>query len=325
MKRRAILLASGAWMLGTAARSLAQGKGPHRVGVLIPGSQAGYRSRLDAFQHELKRLGHAEARDISFETRWGDDRTEMLGSLARELVSLQPAVLLTATSAGVAACMAATSTIPIVFATAANPVEQGFVASLRRPGGNVTGVLVYLDLGAKTVEIVREALPRAQRLAIVVHESDPISKPILDAFTPAAKRLKFEPVIVRVKSTDELAGAFREIAAKKADALYLPQQAFSTSNGRLLAQLSLEARLPLVSGFPEVTAAGGLLSYGYMREESYRRAAALVHKILRGANPGELPVEQPQRVELIVNLNTARAIGVTPPQATLQRADRVVQ
>jgi putative ABC transport system substrate-binding protein len=326
MKRRAILLASGAWLLAAAARSFPQAsKAPRTIAVLIPGTQTGFRSRFDAFRDELRRLGYVEGRDILFEARWGNDRTESLALLAAELVSLAPAVIVTSTSAGVSACKAATSTIPIVFAAAGNPVEQGFVSSLRRPGGNVTGVLVYLDLGAKIVEVAREALPEAQRLAIVIHESDPAHKLMLDVFLPAAKRFKFEALVVRVKRPEELARSFNEIASWKADAIYLPQQAFIPSNGRRLVELSREVGLPLLSGYEEITTAGGLLSYGHTREESYRRAATLVDKVLRGARPAELPVEQPERVQLVVNLKTANSIGVKLPQGILQRADRVIQ
>ena len=326
MKRRAILFASGAWILVAAADSLAQEtKTPRRIAVLLPSTQAAYRSRLDAFKEELGRLGHAEGRDVAFEVRWAGDRTESLATLAKELVALQPVVILTSTSAGVAACKAATSTIPIVFATASNPVEQGFVANLRRPGGNVTGVLVYTGLGAKIVEVAREALPRARRLAVVVHEPDPVHKLILDVFLPAAKRFKFEPLVVRAQGSEDLKRLLNELTAMKADAIYLPQQAFSVSHGGRLAELARAARLPLLSSYEEITRAGGLLSYGHTREESYRRAAALVDKILLGANPGEMPVEQPERIRFVVNLKTAKAIGVTLPHATLQRADQVIQ
>lgn len=308
-----------------AARSLTQGKAPRRIAVLLAGTREGYHSRFEAFREEMKRLGYREERDIVFDLRWAEDRTEKLSSLAAELVSLRPAVILTATSAGVMACKRATSTIPIVFATAASPVEQGFVASLRRPGGNVTGVMIHADLGAKIVEVAREALPQAQRMAVVAYVPDPAHKLILEVFLPAAERHKFEPIIVRVTDPQDVSRVVEESVGRKADVIYLPQQAFSASHGRRIAQLSRAARLPLLSGYEEVTAAGGLLSYGHAREESYRRAAALVDKILRGANPGELPVDQPERVRLVLNLKTAQAIGIQFPQATLQRADTVIE
>jgi len=324
MKRRAILFATGAWILAGATRSLAQApKAPRRIAVLLPGTQSGYRSRFDVFRAELKKLGYLEGRDISMESRWADDRTERLESLAAELVALGPAVILTASSAGVAACRKATTTIPIVFATAGAPVEQGFVSSLRRPGGNVTGVLVH-GMERKMVELAREALPQARRLAILVHEPDPVHKSMLDQFVAATGQFKFEPVIGRVRRVEELALAFDEIVSRKPDALVLPNLVFMLSNSRYLVERSLDARLPLLTGREDTTAAGGLLSYGTSREENFRRAAVLVDKILRGANPADLPVEQPERFQLVVNRKTAKTIGVELSPVTMLRADRII-
>ena len=239
-------------------------------------------------------------------------------------MALGPAVILTATSAGVAACKQATQTIPIVFGNASNPVEQSFISSLRRPGGNITGILVHA-MDAKMVEIAREALPQARRLAILVYEADPIQKSVREAFVSAALQLKFEPIVVNVRRVEELALAFNEVVGKKPDALYLPPISFMFSNRRYLVERALEARLPLLSGREETTAAGGLLSYSTDRLENYRRAAALVDKILRGAKPGELPVEQPERFQLVVNMKTAKAIGVTLSPTTMLRADKVIE
>jgi putative ABC transport system substrate-binding protein len=307
-------------------RSLAQApKAPRRIAILIPGTRAGYQSRIDAFRADLKNLGHIEGRDISFEERWTDDQTERLASLAAELVALGPAVILTASSAGVAACKKAISTIPIVFATAGAPVEQGFASSLRRPGGNITGILVHLGVAAKIVEVTREAFPKAQRLAILVHESDPVQKLILETFLPSARRFNFKPVVVRVKQAEDIGRAFNDMANQKADALYLPNFAFSVSHSDQLIDHSLKARLPLLSTNLFMTAKGGLLSYGTPAEENYRRAAALVDKILRGAKPGELAIEQPERFQLVVNMKTAKAIGVKLSPAIMLRVTEVIE
>jgi len=323
--RRTILLASGAWLALAAAGPLAQQTtNPRRVAVLLPGTQFGYRSRFEAFRAVLKERGHVEGRDILIEARWADDRTERLPALAAELVALGPTVILTASSAGVAACRRATSTIPIVFATAGKPVEQGFVASLGRPGGNVTGVAIHI-MDQKMVEIAREALPRAQRLAMLVHEPDPMSKPTVEAFVQAARSFKFEPVIVSVKRVEELASTFDEIVRSRPDALYLPNLVFSFSHHRYLVERSLEAKLALLSGREETTDAGGLLSYSFSRNENFRRAGSLVDRILRGAKPADLPVEQPDRFQLAVNLRTAKAIGVTLSQTMLLRANKVIE
>jgi len=326
MKRRALLFASGAWLATAAAHSFAQtSKSPRRVAVLLPGTQSGYRSRFDAFRAELKKLGYIEGRDILIKERWAEDKTEMLASLAAELVALSPAVILTATSAGIAACKKATSTIPIVFASGGRPVEQGFVSSLRRPGGNITGILTHFDLAAKMVEVAREVFPQAQRLAILVHDSDPAHKSMLDLIVQSAQHFKFDPVVVRVARAEGIDRAFNEIINRKADALYLMPLAFSVSHSKQFIDRSLKARLPLLSGHHDTTVAGGLLSYGTWREENFRRAAALVDKILRGAKPGDLPVEQPERFEVVVNVKTAKAIGISLSPATMLRADKVIE
>jgi putative ABC transport system substrate-binding protein len=229
--RRAILAAGGAWfVLGRTLAFAQSAKSPRRIAILLPGTQSAYRSRFGAFRSELLKLGYLEGRDIFLEARWAEDRTERLESFAAELAALGPAVILTASSAGVAACKKATTTIPIVFATAASPVEQGFVSSLRRPGGNVTGVLVH-STERKLVEIAREALPNAKRVAILVHEPDPIHKSMLAEFVTAAGQFNFEPVIARVKRVEELALVFDEIVSRKPDALILPNLVFTFSNG----------------------------------------------------------------------------------------------
>lgn len=320
MRRRALLLFGGAALLTGAAtiRSFAQKSRP-LIAVLIPGTQSAYRSRLEAFRAELKNLGYIEGRDVQLEMRWGEDRTGQLEELAAELVALHPAVILTASSAGVAACRKATTTIPIVFATAASPVEQGFVASLARPGGNVTGVAIH-PMERKMVELAREALPQARRLAILVHDADPVHKLFLADFLEACAKLKFEPVVGRVNRVEDLGLAFNEVVSQKPAALVLPNQVFMLSNERYLIERTLQAKLPLITGLAETTLAGGLMSYGTSRTENFRRAASMVHKILRGAKPGDLAVEQPERFDLVVNAKTMQAIGVELSPVTMQRA-----
>jgi putative ABC transport system substrate-binding protein len=289
-----------------------------------PGTRAGYQPLFDAFRAELKERGHIESRSIAIHTFFGEGKTDRLAALAAQAVALNPAVIVTATSAGVAACKKATSSIPIVFATAFNPVQQGFVSSLRQPGGNVTGVIVYSDLAAKVVEIAREIFPQAQRLAVLVHDRDPAHKIVLGNFVPSAERFNFKPLIIRVSLAEDLDRAFRELADAAADALYVPELSFMTSYQSQIIERAIKSRLPLLSGLHEVTAAGGLVSYGTGREENFRRAAALVDKILRGAHPRDLPVEQPERFLLVVNGRTASAIDAKLSAVTLLRADRII-
>jgi len=197
------------------------------------------------------------------------------------------------------------------------------VASLAHPGGNITGVMVHA-LTAKMVELAREVLPLARRLALLVYDPDPISGPTTADFRAAAAQLKFEPVVVRVRRIEELADAFDKVA-RGADALYLPGIVFTLSHSDYIIERSLRSGLPLLSTREAHTTAGGLLSYSTDRTENFRRAARLVDKILRGADPGELPVEQPERFKLVVNMKTARAISVDIPQSILVRADRVIE
>jgi putative tryptophan/tyrosine transport system substrate-binding protein len=292
---------------------------------MLPGTESVFRSRLDAFRSELKRLGHVDGRDLVIEARWGENKLERLPALAADVVALKPAVILTASSGGIVACKKATTDIPFVFATASSPVEQGFVASLRRPGGNVTGVLLHSGMAAKMVEIAREAMPRARRFAILIHETDPVHKLQLEEFTEATRRFALEPLVIRVARSEELAIGLNEAVTQKADMLYLPALAFTLSNYRYVVDRSLKDGLPVLSSYAEITAAGGLLSYGTGREENFIRAAALVDKILRGAKPGDLPVEQPDRFELIVNMKTAKLTGVAVSHTTLLRANKVIE
>ena len=326
MRRRALLLASGAWLISAAASSFAQGsKPPRRIAFVHPGPETGWRSSLDAFRGALTALGTVDGRDVLIEAHWADDKTERLASIASEVVASKPVVIVTATSAGVAAFKKVTSSIPIVFATAFNPVEQGFVASLPHPGGNITGVIVYAGLTRKIVEIAREALPRARRFAMMIHDTDPAHRFALDSFESTAKSFHFEPTIVRVSGATDLDRAFSELARIRAEILFLPNLAFSTSHRVQLAERAARARLPLLSASSIVAESGGLLSYGTVGEENYRRAASLVDRILRGAKPGDLPVEQPERFQFIVNMKTAKAIGVKLSPTTMLRATKVIE
>ena len=326
MKRRALLIAGGAWLTAAAARSFAQtAKLPRRVAYLHPGNEAGGSAIFEVFRDELKKLGYAEGRDVSIETYWAEGKVERVASLAAEVVARNPAVIVTSSSVGVAACKNATSSIPIVFTTAAIPVEQGFVSSLRRPGGNITGVTLHLDVEAKRLEIIREALPAAKRIGFLVHEPDPFHKIMLDTVEPAARRLKFELIVARVTRPEDFGRAFTELAAGKVEALSVPTLTFLVNNRKQIIERARSARLQLFASHYQLVEDGGVLFYGTRQEENYRRAAALVDKILRGAKPGDLPVEQPEKFELVVNMKTAEAIGVKLSSATMLRATRVIE
>jgi len=326
MKRRAMLVASGAWLAANAARSLAQApKVLRRIAYLHPGNEAGGNAIFGAFREEMKKLGYVEGRDISIETHWADGNMDRLTTLAAETVARNPAVIVTSSSAAVVVLKKATTTIPVVFATAANPVEQGFVTSLRRPGGNITGVILHLGVETKRVEIIREALPTAKGLGFLVYEPDPFHKIMLEFVEPAAKRLKFDLIVARVARVEDFERAFAELAARKVDALSVPTLTFLVNNRKQIIERALSARLPLFGSHYQWAEDGGVLFYGTRQEENYRRAAALVDKIVRGAKPGDLPVEQPERFELVINLKTAKAIGVKIPPTLMLRATTVIE
>ena len=326
MKRRALLAGAGAWLAAAATRSFAQApKAPRRIAYLHPGTEAGSGAIFEAFRIELKRLGYVEGRDTAIETHWAEGKIERLAALAADVVAREPAVIVTSSSAAVAALKKATASIPIVFATALNPVEQGFVASLARPGGNITGVILHTGLEAKMTEVIREALPGARRLGLLVHEPDPIHRNHVESVEPAAKQLKFELIIVRVARTEDFERAFKELAAGRADVLSVPASGFLATNRMQVIERAIRARLPLFSTWQQTIEDGGLLGYGTRQEENFRRTAALVDKILRGAKPGDLPVEQPERFELVVNMKTAKAIGVKLSPTTMLRATKVIE
>lgn len=326
MKRRALLLAGGAWVAVAPGAAWTQAAKVRRLTFVHPGSEAGIRLYFDAFRAALKELGYIEGRDVVIEARWGDDKAGQFEALAREIVTSRPDLIVTATSLGVASFKKATSSIPIVFATAFNPVEQGFVSSLQRPGGNITGVLVYSDLTQKTVEVARAALPAARRLAILLHDADPAHKIALRAFEDSTARFNFEPLVMRVSRIDDLDAAFDQLVAARVEILLTPQLTFMVSNRARIIERALKARVALISSHNFMAEDGGLLSYGTLNEENYRRAAALAVRVLRGgAKPGELPVERPERFVLIVNSRTAKALGVTLSPATMLSADRVIE
>ena len=325
MKRRRLLLAGGGWLAAAAVPAFPQAPKLRRIAFLHPARQAGTQAEaFESFRAELKELGYVEGRTISIEATWAEDHPERLPSLAAAIVARKPDVVVTATTAGVAVLHKATSTIPIVFATVANPEEQGFVSSLQRPGGNITGVLVYSKLTQKLVELTREALPAAKRLAFLTHEADPAHQYDLQDFEETARRLKFTPFVVKISGREDFQRAFDELSTRKSDAVLVGQLSIFGSNQKEIAALALQRKLPLLSTQLGMAEKGGLLSYGTARDENYRRAAALVDKILRGAKPADIPVEQPQRFYLIVNRKTARLIGAKLAPALNGRADRVI-
>ena len=325
MNRRDLLLASGAWASLAATGAGAQPKSPRVIGWFSVFTRESQKDVMHDFGVHLARLGHLEGRDFVFEGRWSDGRADTLPALARELVATKPAVLVTAGTAAIEALKGATSTIPIVFMSAGDPVLSGFVASLARPGGNITGAMLRTEITAKLFELVREILPAARRVAVLEHDRDPIARRMRESFEAAARALRYELLAMPVADAGGIEGAFGAAEKAKAEAVIVPQYSLFLINSQAVGALALKTRIPLFSTWRGFTAGGGLLSYYSDFREALARSAAITDKILRGANPAGIPVEQPDRYTLVVNAKTAAALGVRIPQSVLIRADEVIE
>jgi len=272
----------------------------------------------------LRELGWIEGRNLAIEYRWADGRTGRFTEIAAEFVRLKVDVIVTGGLSAVAVKQA-TSVIPIVFAVAADPVGIGLVASLVRPGGNVTGLSTQApDLVGKRLELLREAVPELRRLAILANIGYPASVIEMSAVQAAAPTLGLEVVALEIQRAEDIAPAF-EALKDRADALYVITDALVSTNRIRINTFTLAARLPTMHGVREYIEAGGLMSYGPNYPDLFRRAGDFVHKILHGAKPGDIPVEQPTKFDLVINVATAKALGLTVSPMLLARADEVIE
>jgi putative tryptophan/tyrosine transport system substrate-binding protein len=277
-----------------------------------------------AFVGRLRELGWIEGRTIAIEYRWSEGRPERNAEIAAEFVRLKPDVIVTLGSA-VPALKRVTSDIPIVFALSTDPVGGGLVASLARPGGNVTGLSNQAaDVASKRFEFLREVVPHLRRLAIMLNVGFPQAVLEMTGVQAAAGKLDLEIAPLEIRSAQDIAPAFEEISGK-ADALYVVDDALVTANRTRILTLALGARLPAIFNNRSFVEAGGFMSYGPNFPDLFRRAADLVDKILHGAKPAEIPVEQPTKFDLVFNLTTAKTLGLTIPQTLLATADEVIE
>jgi putative tryptophan/tyrosine transport system substrate-binding protein len=326
MKRRQVLAGTVAFGMALleAPRLRAQSSARRTVIGLLDGGE-----RLewwDAFRQQLRELGYVEGRNVSFEQRYAKGRPEALSVLANELVQLNVAVIVTsATSAAIAAARA-TRTIPIVMASGGDQVSRGLAASLARPGGNVTGVASLTpDLMGKRFELLREVAPKSSRVAALWHADNTSSMTSVRELDGAAARARVAFQSFPIRDAAELTKAFSAMTRERVDAIVVVNGPEVYAERKRIAELALEHRLPAIYGSAEYVDAGGLLAYGPSYKELFRRAAIYVDKILKGAKPGDLPIEQPTTFELVINANTARALGVAIPPSVLARANRVIQ
>ena len=324
ISRRALIgLFGGAATWPLAARAQQPAKLP-TIGFLGTTTPSAWSQWVAAFVQRLRDFGWIEGRTIAVEYRWAEGRDERFVEIAAELVQLKVDVIVTSGTALLAAKQA-TSVIPIVFAVANDPVGSGFVASLSRPGGNITGLsLQSTDLAGKRLELFREVVPDLRRLAIMAHVGNPGAVLELAEVQAAARALGLEVATLEIRRAEDIAPAFEALNGR-VDALYIETDALIFTHRIRINTLALAARLPTMHGVRAYVEAGGLMSYGPNYTDLFRRAGELVDKILRGAKPADIPVEQPTKFDLVINLTTAKALGLDVPAALLARADEVIE
>ena len=325
-RRTFVSTAAGALIVKAFAANAQPAKKVPRIGVLHAGSQAIASQLAAAFRQGLREHGYVEGQNVVVEVRFGEGRAERISEIAAELVRLKVDVIVTSTDVGIAAVKQQTQTIPIVMVNSTDPVGTGFVASLARPGGNVTGLtLISPELSAKRLELLKEVVPGLSRVAIMWNPD--ARGAVLDykETESAARSLRLQLQAVEVSHADDFDRAFSALTTGRAEALIVVGSAFAFTNQGRIASLALKHRLPTMYGSRDHVDAGGLIAYGPNLADAWRRAATYVDKILKGAKPGELPVEQPTKFELVINLKTAKALGLTIPPSLLRRADEVIQ
>jgi ABC-type uncharacterized transport system substrate-binding protein len=324
-RREFITLLGGtaaAWPL--AARAQQTPKVPV-IGLMGAGSAASQSHLTTAFLHRLRELGWTEGHNLRIEYRWGEGHNDRLAEIAAEFVRLRVDLILTHNTPPTLAAKRATSVIPIVFATAGDPVGTGIVASLARPSGNITGLSGQAaDTAGKRIELLRDLIPDLRRLAILADVDSPLTVRDMDEVQGAARTLALETATFEIRRADDIAAAFEALRGR-ARALYVPAAAIFFVNRIRINIFALTARLPTIYTVREPVEIGGLISYGPYWPHMWSRAADVVDKVLRGAKPADIPVEQPTKFDLVVNLATAKALGLTVPPSLLARADEVIE
>ena len=322
MDRRTFIGVAGALLAAPLAAEAQQtGKVP-RIGVLTTNPMTG--ALQEAFRQGLRDHAYVEGQNILVEWRAAEGRTDSAKALAEELVGLKVDVIVAIFTPAVRAAKAATSTIPIIMAPAGAPVATGFVASLARPGGNITGIAgLDAELQGKRIDLLRELIPGLTRVGLLINAADPFAKPFGDEAQVAAKRSGVQIHIVDVRRPPEIDAAFAAMTKQRAGAVIV--QGVLTVSPWQAAGMAVRHRLPSLSVTQQFAESGGLMSYAASYTDTYRRAASYVDRILKGAKPADLPVEQPTKFELVINLKTAKALGLTVPQTLLARADEVIE
>jgi putative ABC transport system substrate-binding protein len=328
IERRTFLGAiAGALLAAPLAAEGQQAGNVVRIGLLsTAASDSGGAARWTAFREQLRELGYVEGQNVIFESRWGEEQVGRLRGLAAELIDAKVDILVTVGSEAALAAKQATSSIPIVMATGADPVKLGVVASLARPGGNITGLFsLSNELAGKRLEFLKQLIPRLSRVAVLRESDNRASALVLRDAESAARPLGLVVQGVGVRGAKELDAAFVAMKRARADAVLVLETSLFFADRRRIADLALMHRLPMAAQAKEYVEAGALVSYGTDYLDLFRRAATYVDKILKGAKPADLPIEQPTKIELVINLKTAKALGLTIPPSVLGRADELIQ
>jgi putative tryptophan/tyrosine transport system substrate-binding protein len=322
IRRRDFVILLGGWPLTAHAQEPAR---LPTIGLLGAATLSTTSPWIAVFVQRLREIGWIEGRNIVIEYRWAEGRTERYAEIAAEFVRLKVDVIVTHSTPPVVAAKQATSVIPIVFANASDPVANGLVASLAQPGGNITGLSIQgTDTAAKRLDLLREVVPSLRRLAIMGNVGNPAGVLEMEEIQATARALGLEVTALEIQRAEDITAAF-EALKSRADALYISPDALINTNRIRLNTLALGARLPTMSSIREYVAAGTLMSYGANLPDLWRRAAEFVDKILRGAKPAYIPVEQPTRFDLVFNLTTAKVLGLKVPEEFLLRADEVIE
>jgi putative tryptophan/tyrosine transport system substrate-binding protein len=329
MSRRVFMAAAAGGFLAAPLAAAAQPAGKHyRIGFLSAAAASAPRFQgfLEALRKGLVELGYVEGRNIAIESRWAASKYELLPGLAAELVRLKMDVIVTAAVPAIRAAKEATSTIPIIMAVVVDPVATGLVTSLARPGGNITGLSVMTpELVGKQLEMLKEIVPKASRVAVLWNPTNQGNPLQLRAAERAARTLGMRLQPLEASTRREIDNAFAAMTKEGAAAVVVLVDVVFNEQWSRIAELATRGRLPMISALSETADAGGLIAYGPSIADAFRRAATYVDKVLKGANPGDLPIEQPTKFDLVINLRTAKTLGVSIPPSLRQRADQVIE